>query len=75
MAPMLVLGTLPDKSFVLVITVGILLVNVPALLLHSKAPQRVSVPVSNQIVAFAGAPVGRPALEVSSAKSMSALVT
>ena len=72
---MLVLGTLPVKSVVLVITVGILLVNVPALLLHSKMPQRVSVPVSSQIVAFAGAPVGRPALETSPPQSMSALVT
>ena len=76
MAPILVFGTPPVKSVVLVITViSDLLVKVSDDLLHSNTPHRVSVPVSNQIVPPAGDPTGRDVELANSDKLTAARVT
>ena len=72
---MLVNGTPLSKSLVEVITVGILFVNAPVLLFHSKIPQRLSVPASHQTVFAVGLPVGRLWFETKSSTLISALVT
>ena len=72
MLPIESFGTPADKSLALVITIGVLAVNVSVVALHSKVPQAV-VPVSNQYVPLAGSPLGRVNVAVSSLRSMSAL--